>query len=77
MLVSDTIKRICDPGARVEGDQWLTRLEFAALARVHESTLYRWARQGIGPQAHRMGPRLVRYSRREVVAWLESPQSAS
>lgn len=49
----------------------LTRHEYAALARVHPDTVKRWARQGIGPQPHRIGPRLLRYDRAEVLAYLQ------
>jgi predicted DNA-binding transcriptional regulator AlpA len=48
----------------------LTRHEYAALARVHPDTVKRWARQGIGPKPHRIGPRLLRYDRAEVLAYL-------
>lgn len=51
-----------------EGD--LTRQEYADLARVHRDTVKRWARQGIGPQPRKIGPRLVRYRRDEVLAYL-------
>jgi excisionase family DNA binding protein len=48
----------------------LTRQEFAELARVHRDTVKRWARQGIGPKPRKLGPRLVRYNRTEVLAYL-------
>lgn len=51
-----------------EGD--LTRREYAELARVHLTTVERWARIGIGPRPRKLGPRLVRYSRAEVMAFL-------
>ncbi|WP_328845473.1 helix-turn-helix transcriptional regulator [Streptomyces sp. NBC_00258] len=56
----------------------LTRREFAKLARVHPDTVKRWARVGIGPQPHKIGPRLVRYDRGEVLEYLNiSPAGAS
>lgn len=48
----------------------LTRSEFAELARVHPDTVKRWARLGIGPRPHKVGPRLVRYDEREVREYL-------
>lgn len=48
----------------------MTRSEYAAEARVGKATVERWAAQGIGPQPIRLGPRLVRYLRSDVDAWL-------
>lgn len=50
--------------------EWLTTGEYAALARVSVPTARRWARQSIGPRPHKFGPRLVRYRRSEVDAWM-------
>jgi predicted DNA-binding transcriptional regulator AlpA len=55
-----------------EGD--LTRREYAELARVHVTTVQRWARAGIGPRPRKVGPRLVRYNRAEVLAFLHRDQ---
>jgi predicted DNA-binding transcriptional regulator AlpA len=52
------------------GEPGLTRREYAALARVHTDTVKRWARLGVGPRPHRIGPRLVRYDRTEVLRYL-------
>lgn len=54
---------------RSEGQQ-LTRVEFARLARVHPDTVKRWTRLGIGPRPRKLGPRLLRYDRGEVLAFL-------
>ncbi|MBL1120527.1 DNA-binding protein [Streptomyces sp. 110] len=51
-------------------DSGITRQEYAALARVHLDTVKRWARLGIGPRPRRVGPRLVRYDRAEVLEFL-------
>ncbi|MFF7192643.1 helix-turn-helix transcriptional regulator [Streptomyces sp. NPDC008079] len=68
-----------DPAARrhlsKQSDCDLTRGEYAALARVHRDTVKRWARQGIGPRPRKIGPRLVRYSRTEVLAYLRDGES--
>lgn len=71
------ITETCDCQARPEPGRWLTGQEFAALAKVHIATVRRWKRQGIGPTAHRVGPRLVRYSHAEVTAWLNSTEAAA
>jgi predicted DNA-binding transcriptional regulator AlpA len=48
----------------------MTSREYAELAGVHISTVKRWARRKIGPQPHKIGPRLVRYDRASVLAYL-------
>jgi len=48
----------------------MKRAEFTAAARISTPTAERWAAQGIGPQPIRIGPRLLRYRRDEVEAWL-------
>lgn len=48
----------------------MTRREYAEIAGVHVSTVKRWAREKIGPQPHKIGPRLVRYDRAAVLAYL-------
>lgn len=51
-------------------DELMTRAEFIAAARIALPTAERWAAQGIGPKPIRLGPRLLRYRRVEVEAWL-------
>jgi predicted DNA-binding transcriptional regulator AlpA len=48
----------------------MTRDELAEVARVHRRTLDNWAALGVGPRPIRHGPRLIRYRRGEVDAWL-------
>ncbi|MEV7011972.1 helix-turn-helix domain-containing protein [Streptosporangium sp. NPDC051022] len=48
----------------------LTRRAVAVRLGVCVRTLERWEKQGSGPQALRLGPRLVRYPAAEVDAWL-------
>jgi predicted DNA-binding transcriptional regulator AlpA len=42
-------------------DTLLTRREVAEYLRVSVATLERWARLGVGPRPHRIGPNTVRY----------------
>ncbi|WP_186343705.1 AlpA family transcriptional regulator [Streptomyces sp. CFMR 7] len=57
----------------------ITKAEYMRLAGVSARTIERWAKQGIGPQPKRIGPRLLRYNRAEVLAYLggsdASPQA--
>ncbi|NJP91411.1 helix-turn-helix domain-containing protein [Nonomuraea sp. FMUSA5-5] len=69
MIVHDNFPKTCHPRAQ-RSEDWLTSAELACLARVSLSTVRRWARNGIGPRPHRVGPRLVRYHRPDVETWL-------
>lgn len=55
----------------------ITRREYAALARVHPDTIKRWSRVGIGPKPRKIGPRLVRYDRAEVLAYLQISETGA
>ncbi|WP_432008744.1 helix-turn-helix transcriptional regulator [Streptomyces bacillaris] len=50
--------------------EFITKAEYMHLAGVSARTIERWAKQGIGPQPKRIGPRLLRYNRAEVLAYL-------
>ncbi|MFF0243970.1 helix-turn-helix transcriptional regulator [Streptosporangium sandarakinum] len=50
----------------------LRRRDVAHICGVGVRTLERWAKQGIGPQPLKMGPRLVRYRRGDVERWLSN-----
>lgn len=50
----------------------LTTEEAAALLGMGASTLRAWRAEGLGPRFYRVGPRLKRYRRADVLAWLES-----
>lgn len=55
------------PNERVRGlDDLVTRKEAAEILSVSIKTLEAWASKGIGPQITRLGPKLVRYSIREL-----------
>ncbi|MFD3525051.1 helix-turn-helix transcriptional regulator [Streptomyces sp. NPDC058653] len=54
----------------------LTRPEFARMARVDVSTVKRWARKGIGPRPIRLGPRVIRYDKAEVRAYLNQGEES-
>ena len=51
-------------------DRLLTLDEVSELTRVPVNTLYYWRHRGIGPQAAKMGKRLV-YRESEVSRWVD------
>lgn len=48
-----------------------TRAEVAEYANLSIATLARWAGEGKGPQARKLGG-AVRYRREDVLAWIEN-----
>jgi excisionase family DNA binding protein len=52
-----------------EADEFLTDEELAYLLNVSTRTILRWRRDGSGPPYCRIGPRYIRYRRRDVEAW--------
>ncbi|MGC5534205.1 helix-turn-helix transcriptional regulator [Streptomyces sp. SR-10] len=48
----------------------ITKDDYARIADVSTRTIERWTKQGIGPQPKRIGPRLLRYNRAEVLSYL-------
>ncbi|RBY94944.1 hypothetical protein DQ244_01575 [Blastococcus sp. TBT05-19] len=54
----------------------MDRRELEARTGASLSTLKRWARLGIGPRPIKVGPRMVRYRRDEVDAWLAGRPAA-
>ena len=73
----DTLYAAHDPWVMDhEQDHWMTRREFAALARISVRTAKRWGRLGVGPAIYRVGPRSVRYRASEVREWIESGRTA-
>lgn len=55
----------------------LNEREAAAILHCSVQTLrnYRWARKGSGPRFHKVGPRMVRYSHADLVAFVENGAS--
>ena len=46
-------------------------VELAALMGVATSTVKRWSRNGDMPQGRRVGPRLLKWNRKEIEAWIK------
>lgn len=53
---------------RTATQPWLSIQEAADLLGVSTATLRRWCRDSIVP-VHRLGPRLLRFDRIELLAW--------
>jgi predicted DNA-binding transcriptional regulator AlpA len=53
-----------------QDDDILTAEDVCDQYRMHPNTLYRWRSVGRGPQAYRIGRRLL-YRRADVEAWFE------
>ncbi len=61
-----------EPGLRADVlPVLMTTDEVAELLHVNRSTMCRWRQTGQGPQVTWLSPRMPRYQRRHVVAWLE------
>ena len=59
-------------GSRKPGDRLLTRAEVERRTGLGRSTLYRLMTEGKFPRPLRVGRRAVRWSEREVEAWIAS-----
>ena len=59
-----------------ESDQLLDDRAVAELLHVSRNTVKAWRHSGGGPPSFRMGSRMVRYRKSEVVAWLEAQLDA-
>lgn len=55
---------------------WITTPEVAALLQVPESRVFDLRKRGTGPRWYKLGHRDVRYSRADVLAWLEEKARA-
>jgi predicted DNA-binding transcriptional regulator AlpA len=52
--------------------EYLSQAEAAEFLGFHANTMVKLAGTGDGPPRIKIGPRLVRYRRAELVAWMES-----
>ena len=52
--------------------EYLSQAEAAEFLGFHANTMVKLAGTGEGPPRTKIGPRLVRYRRAELVAWMES-----
>jgi len=55
-------------------DEFLTTEETAKLLKVTTMTLAQWRYRGDGPPFMRLGPRLIRYSRKTVAAFMRETE---
>ena len=51
--------------------------QLAAILGVRQSTLSRWFREGYGPRPFVLGPRKVRYSKQDVLDWMETMKDST
>jgi predicted DNA-binding transcriptional regulator AlpA len=68
---------ILDAVAGTDGDDLLTTVQVAGWLGVSTVFLIMGRSKGYGPQFVRVSPTVVRYRRRDVIAWLESRTYAS
>lgn len=65
------------PPAAPASEVFLTRKECADLIGVEAQTLAKWAMTGKGPRFFRINPRVCRYRKSEVLAFIEGCSSSS
>ncbi len=65
-----TIKKAVQEGLSENRPEWLTSAEAAAYIKVHPEYLQKLRTQNKGPPYHRLGPRLIRYKRADLDAFL-------
>lgn len=58
-------------GAKVELPQLMTTAEVASALQIDRSTLSRWRSAGLGPRVTWLSPKVPRYRREDVLAWLQ------
>jgi hypothetical protein len=59
-----------------EVPELMTRREVAALLRVSQACLCRWARAGVGPRCLWLSPTVPRYRREDILAFLAQAGAA-
>jgi excisionase family DNA binding protein len=57
--------------------EYLNQAEAAAFLGLHVNTLVKLSKGEGGPPRTKIGPRLVRYRRSDVIAWMESRKEAA
>lgn len=55
-----------------QDETMMTAAEVAEMLRVDRSTLWRWRKQGVGPAPIYLRPRVPRYRRAEVLAFIKA-----
>ena len=45
--------------------------ELAKFIGVSQNTIKRWSRNGVMPKGRRVGPRLLKWNRAEIEAWID------
>jgi len=63
------------PSTATATESLLTPKDLAGRLKITVETLCRWRARGVGPQYHRFD-RSIRYTQRDVDAWLASNQAA-
>lgn len=63
--------------AKIEPGDLLTEQEAAAVLNCAVRTLRNWRALRKGPRAKKIGARIVRYSRADLMAFIENGESAS
>lgn len=58
-------------------DELLTTVEVAQILRTPSATLRYWRYAGIGPRSFHLGPRGIRYKKRDVLTWLDEQYGAA
>jgi predicted DNA-binding transcriptional regulator AlpA len=57
--------------SRTHPTELLTDLEVAGALKMSRQTLANWRSDGRGPRFVKIGPRIVRYHRADLEAWIE------
>lgn len=55
--------------------EWMTVEQVAEQLQLKPDTLDKWRQRGIGPRAHKIGPKSWRYRREDFTGWLASRET--
>lgn len=72
--LSQQIRTLNDSLLRSHPPEVMTTKEAAAFLGVSELTVFNWRKDGIGPRYSQPQPRIVRYLKEDLVAWLREEQ---